>query len=208
MGRRKLQIKRIEDRHNRQVTFSKRRSGLMKKAHELSVLCDVEIALVVFSGHGSCYEFCSGESLGKTLDRYQTYVDEEIAAKSTDKPKDHLTECDALWTGADLLKTISNLNVDLLTMEELALLERKLATLLEQTRQRKTELTTEAFATLHEKEKQLREEKILLENQLHRKEKNEKRQANEKVKKGKRKKGILCLLSYFCGVKEGRRGYK
>ncbi|KAL5539634.1 hypothetical protein UlMin_045301 [Ulmus minor] len=141
MGRRKLQIKRIEDRHNRQVTFSKRRSGLMKKAHELSVLCDVEIALVVFSGHGSCYEFCSGESVNVSVDGF--------------------------WQGRNvILIVMSNLNVDLLTMEELALLERKLATLLEQTRQRKTELTTEAFATLHEKEKQLREEKILLENQF------------------------------------------
>ncbi|KAL5556609.1 hypothetical protein UlMin_038845, partial [Ulmus minor] len=61
MGRRKLHIKRIEDKHNRHVTFSKRRNGLMKKSHELSILCDVEIALVVFTGHGRLYEFCSGE---------------------------------------------------------------------------------------------------------------------------------------------------
>ncbi|KAL5541182.1 hypothetical protein UlMin_042655 [Ulmus minor] len=163
MGRRKLQIKRIADRHNRQVTFSKRRSGLMKKAHELSVLCDVEIALVVFSGHGRQYEFCSGESLGNALDRYQTYVNEDAAAKDTDdKPKDDLN---ALWTGPGLLELISELDVDLLTTKELELLETHLATLLGQTRQRKTELTTEAVATLHEKEKQLREEKILLENQ-------------------------------------------
>ncbi|KAL5563159.1 hypothetical protein UlMin_032906 [Ulmus minor] len=164
MGRRKLQIKRIEDRHNRQVTFSKRRSGLMKKAHELSVLCDVEVALIVFSGHGSCYEFCSGESLGNALDRYRTYVNEETAAKGTDdKPKDDLN---ALWTGPELLEMISELDVDLLTTKELELLETHLATLLGQTRQRKTELMMEAVATLHEKEKQLREEKILLENQI------------------------------------------
>ncbi|KAL5541177.1 hypothetical protein UlMin_042650 [Ulmus minor] len=149
MGRRKLQIKRIEDRHNRQVTFSKRRSGLMKKAHELSVLCDVEVALIVFSGHGSCYEFCSGESLGNALDRYRTYVNEETAAKGTDdKPKDDLN---ALWTGPELLEMISELDVDLLTTKELELLETHLATLLGQTRQRKTELMMEAVATLHEK---------------------------------------------------------
>ncbi|KAL5556610.1 hypothetical protein UlMin_038846 [Ulmus minor] len=152
MGRRKLHIKRIEDNYNRYVTFSKRRNGLMKKTHELSILCDVEIALVVFSRHGRLYEFCSGESLGKTLDRYQTYVNEEIAAKSTDKPKDHLTECNGLRTGADLLKTISNLNVDLLTTEELALLGGEMAILLGQTRQRKTELRMEAIATLREKD--------------------------------------------------------
>lgn len=58
-----MEMKRIEDKHSRQVTFSKRRSGLTKKAHELSVLCDVEIGLIVFSGNGRLYEFCSGERL-------------------------------------------------------------------------------------------------------------------------------------------------
>ncbi|GFS33033.1 AGAMOUS-like 6 [Actinidia rufa] len=61
MGRRKIALKAIEDKSSRQVTFSKRRSGLMKKARELSVLCDVEIALFVFSGRGRLYEFCSGD---------------------------------------------------------------------------------------------------------------------------------------------------
>jgi hypothetical protein len=49
MGRVKLQIKRIENITNRQVTFSKRRNGLIKKAYELSVLCDIDIALIMFS---------------------------------------------------------------------------------------------------------------------------------------------------------------
>ncbi|KAK3128768.1 hypothetical protein QOZ80_6BG0466080 [Eleusine coracana subsp. coracana] len=47
MGRVKLQIKRIENNTNRQVTFSKRRNGLIKKAYELSVLCDIDIALII-----------------------------------------------------------------------------------------------------------------------------------------------------------------
>jgi hypothetical protein len=46
-GRREM--RRIEDTTSRQVTFSKRRGGLFKKARELSVLCDAEVALVVFS---------------------------------------------------------------------------------------------------------------------------------------------------------------
>ncbi|XP_010498675.1 PREDICTED: agamous-like MADS-box protein AGL104 [Camelina sativa] len=49
MGRVKLEIKRIENTTNRQVTFSKRRNGLIKKAYELSVLCDIDIALIMFS---------------------------------------------------------------------------------------------------------------------------------------------------------------
>ncbi|KAF3444956.1 hypothetical protein FNV43_RR14649 [Rhamnella rubrinervis] len=56
MGRGKIEIKRIENTTNRQVTFCKRRNGLLKKAYELSVLCDAEVALVVFSSRGRLYE--------------------------------------------------------------------------------------------------------------------------------------------------------
>ncbi|CDP17590.1 unnamed protein product [Coffea canephora] len=59
MARGKTQIKRIEDATTRQVTFSKRRKGLLKKAFELSVLCDAEVALIIFSPSGKLYEFSS-----------------------------------------------------------------------------------------------------------------------------------------------------
>ncbi|XP_062216950.1 MADS-box transcription factor 50-like isoform X2 [Phragmites australis] len=59
MVRGKTQMKRIENPTSRQVTFSKRRNGLLKKAFELSVLCDAEVALVVFSARGKLYEFAS-----------------------------------------------------------------------------------------------------------------------------------------------------
>ncbi|KAJ0791691.1 putative transcription factor MADS-type1 family [Helianthus annuus] len=62
MGRRKLEIKRIEDKSSRLVTFSKRRSGLFKKARHLSVLCDADVAVIVFSARGKLYEFSSGSS--------------------------------------------------------------------------------------------------------------------------------------------------
>ncbi|MBA0613371.1 hypothetical protein Godav_013816, partial [Gossypium davidsonii] len=57
MGRGRVELKRIENKINRQVTFSKRRSGLFKKAHELSVLCDAEVALIVFSHKWKLYEY-------------------------------------------------------------------------------------------------------------------------------------------------------
>ncbi|RWW29000.1 hypothetical protein GW17_00006496 [Ensete ventricosum] len=57
MGRGRVQLKRIENKINRQVTFSKRRSGLLKKAHEISVLCDAEVALIIFSTKGKLYEY-------------------------------------------------------------------------------------------------------------------------------------------------------
>lgn len=59
MGRGKIVIKRIDNTTNRQVTFSKRRNGLLKKARELSILCDAEIALIIFSNTGKLYDFAS-----------------------------------------------------------------------------------------------------------------------------------------------------
>ncbi|RZR86467.1 hypothetical protein BHM03_00013669 [Ensete ventricosum] len=61
MGRGRVELKRIENKINRQVTFSKRRNGLLKKAYELSVLCDAEIALIIFSSRGKLFEFASSE---------------------------------------------------------------------------------------------------------------------------------------------------
>jgi len=57
MGRVKLQLRKIENRTNRHITFAKRKSGLVKKAHELSTLCDVEIAVIIFSPAGKLILF-------------------------------------------------------------------------------------------------------------------------------------------------------
>ncbi|AQK62787.1 MADS-box 15 [Zea mays] len=73
MGRGKVQLKRIENKINRQVTFSKRRSGLLKKAHEISVLCDAEVALIIFSTKGKLYEYSTDSCMDKILDRYERY---------------------------------------------------------------------------------------------------------------------------------------
>ncbi|EXC11720.1 MADS-box transcription factor 50 [Morus notabilis] len=59
MVRGKTQMRRIENATSRQVTFSKRRNGLLKKAFELSVLCDAEVALIIFSPRGKLNEFAS-----------------------------------------------------------------------------------------------------------------------------------------------------
>ncbi|CAK8568338.1 unnamed protein product [Lathyrus sativus] len=77
MGRVKLQIKKIENTTNRQVTFSKRRNGLMKKAYELSVLCDVDVALIMFSPSGKATLFSGHRSVEEILDRYINIPDRE-----------------------------------------------------------------------------------------------------------------------------------
>nr|CAC13993.1 putative MADS-domain transcription factor GGM17 [Gnetum gnemon] len=69
MGRGKIEIKRIENYTSRQATFSKRRGGLLKKARELAVLCDAEIALIIFSSSGRLFQFASS-SMNATLARY------------------------------------------------------------------------------------------------------------------------------------------
>ncbi|XP_072973333.1 agamous-like MADS-box protein AGL11 isoform X2 [Typha angustifolia] len=70
MGRGKIEIKRIENTTSRQVTFCKRRNGLLKKAYELSVLCDAEVALIVFSSRGRLYEY-SNNSIRSTIEKYK-----------------------------------------------------------------------------------------------------------------------------------------
>ena len=57
MVRQRIQIKKIDNVTARQVTFSKRRRGLIKKAQELSTLCDAEIGLIVFSSTGKLFEY-------------------------------------------------------------------------------------------------------------------------------------------------------
>ncbi|KAM0838395.1 hypothetical protein ACQ4PT_061001 [Festuca glaucescens] len=59
MGRGKVVLKRIENKVSRQVTFSKRRGGLLKKAHELAVLCDAHVGVVILSSRGKLFEYCS-----------------------------------------------------------------------------------------------------------------------------------------------------
>ncbi|RZB63265.1 MADS-box protein JOINTLESS-like [Glycine soja] len=68
MTRKKIPIKKIDNINARQVTFSKRRKGLFKKAQELSTLCDAEIALIVFSATGKLFEYASS-SMQQTLER-------------------------------------------------------------------------------------------------------------------------------------------
>ena len=59
MARGKVQLRRIENPVHRQVTFCKRRAGLLKKVRELSVLCDAHIGIIIFSAHGKLYDLAT-----------------------------------------------------------------------------------------------------------------------------------------------------
>ncbi|XP_058221269.1 MADS-box protein JOINTLESS-like isoform X2 [Rhododendron vialii] len=72
MAREKIKIKKIDNITARQVTFSKRRRGLLKKAEELAVLCDAEVALIIFSATGKLFEFASS-SMSNVLGKYSLH---------------------------------------------------------------------------------------------------------------------------------------
>ncbi|XP_019258296.1 PREDICTED: MADS-box transcription factor 27-like isoform X2 [Nicotiana attenuata] len=69
MGRGKIVIRRIDNSTSRQVAFSKRRNGLLKKAKELAILCDTEVGVMVFSSTGRLYEY-SSTSMKSVIERY------------------------------------------------------------------------------------------------------------------------------------------
>ncbi|KAI3850449.1 hypothetical protein MKW98_000259 [Papaver atlanticum] len=69
MGRGKIVIRRIDNSTSRQVTLSKRRNGLLKKAKELSILCDAQVGLIIFPSTGKLYEF-SSTKMKPIIERY------------------------------------------------------------------------------------------------------------------------------------------
>ncbi|KAJ0526549.1 putative transcription factor MADS-type1 family [Helianthus annuus] len=69
MGRGKIVIRKIEDTTSRQVTFSKRRNGFLKKAKEIAILCDAQVGVIIFSSTGKLSEFSSTRSF-----LYSSYV--------------------------------------------------------------------------------------------------------------------------------------
>jgi len=72
MGRNKIKIEPITEKKKRNVTFQKRKFGLFKKAMELSILCDCDIALMIFK-KGRVYEYGS-KDLNQSLVNYINYT--------------------------------------------------------------------------------------------------------------------------------------
>ncbi|CAL1375494.1 unnamed protein product [Linum trigynum] len=161
MVRGKTQMKRIENATSRQVTFSKRRNGLLKKAFELSVLCDAEVALIVFSPRGKLYEF-SSSSISKTIERYEKkQKDSEPGSKGFE---DNTQNDDSFSMG----KKIEQLEVskrklmgeclETCSIDELRKLECQLERSLSRIRAKKTQLFLDQIERLRQEEKTLMEE--------------------------------------------------
>ncbi|GAB2265290.1 hypothetical protein Dimus_000356 [Dionaea muscipula] len=160
MGRGKIEMKRIENSTSRQVTFSKRRNGLMKKAYELSYLCDAEVALIVFSERGRLYEFASSHDMQKTVDRYFKYVKQvrsdtvDIQQQQTEQLKHEaaslVQKLEAI--GASQRKLLGQ-GLGSCSMEELHETENQLEQSLRSIRARKEQLFREEIAHLRAKVK-------------------------------------------------------
>ncbi|GAB4839511.1 Agamous-like MADS-box protein agl11 [Ancistrocladus abbreviatus] len=167
MGRGKIEIKRIENTTNRQVTFCKRRNGLLKKAYELSVLCDAEVALVVFSSRGRVYEF-SNSNIKSTIERYKK-------ASSDSSNSSTITEINAQYyqqESAKLRQQIQMLEnskshlrgecLGSLTLKELKQLESRLERGCSRIRSKKHELLLADIEYLQKRETELEHENSFL----------------------------------------------
>eukprot|EP00257_Ricinus_communis_P002949 XP_002514624.2 MADS-box protein EJ2 [Ricinus communis] len=160
MGRGRVELKRIENKINRQVTFAKRRNGLLKKAYELSILCDAEVALIIFSNRGKLYEFCSSSSMLRTLERYQkcSYGALEASQPGNDTQNNY-QEYLKLKARVEVLQRSQRnlLGEDLapLDTKELEQLEHQLETSLKHIRSTKTQFILDQLTDLQNREQLL-----------------------------------------------------
>ncbi|KAL3640214.1 hypothetical protein CASFOL_011789 [Castilleja foliolosa] len=180
MGRGKVELKRIENKISRQVTFSKRRSGLLKKANEISVLCDAEVALIVFSNKGKLFEFSSHSSMERIIEKYErcSYVEKNhITTDSEPNGDDWCVEHRKLSARIELLqRNMRNYvgeDLDPLSLRELQRLQHQLDNALKRVRTRKNQLMLESISQLQKKEKSLQDHNNLLAKKLKEREKEE-----------------------------------
>ncbi|KAK7263921.1 hypothetical protein RJT34_31520 [Clitoria ternatea] len=164
MGRGKIEIKKIENANSRQVTFSKRRTGLLKKAKELAILCDAEVAVIIFSNTGKLFEF-SSSSMEQTLERYNICTDSsEAAAEEYKTEKEDSKMVEILKDEIADLETKQRwlLGKDLtgLGLKELQHLEQQLNEGLFSVKKRKEELLMEQL-----EHSRVQEQRAMLENE-------------------------------------------
>nr|CAA56655.1 SLM1 [Silene latifolia subsp. alba] len=160
LGRGKIEIKRIENTTNRQVTFCKRRNGLLKKAYELSVLCDAEVALIVFSSRGRLYEYAN-HSVKGTIDRYKKASSDNSGASSAAEANAQYYQQEAAKL-RNQIRTVTENNRHLmgeglssLNMKDLKSLENKLERGISRIRSKKNELLFAEIEFMQKREVEL-----------------------------------------------------
>ncbi|XP_057755001.1 truncated transcription factor CAULIFLOWER A-like [Arachis stenosperma] len=175
MGRGRVQLKRIENKTSQQVTFSKRRTGLLKKAHEISVLCDAQVALIMFSTKGKLFEYSSESSMEDILERYERQAHAEFASTNDEPQGNWSYECIKLTAKIEVLeKNIRNFvgnDLDPLSLRELQSLEQQLDASLKRIRIRKNQVMNQSISELNKRARQLQEQNSLLAKKMKDKEK-------------------------------------
>ncbi|EER88077.1 MADS-box transcription factor 55 [Sorghum bicolor] len=171
MARERREIRRIENAAARQVTYSKRRRGLFKKAEELAVLCDADVALVVFSATGKLSQFAS-TSMNHIIDKYSTHS-KNLGKSHQQSPIDLNIE-QSKYTGLNEqlaeathgLRQMRGENLEGLSVEELHQMERKLEAGLHRVLSTKDQLFTQQISELQQKGTQLEDENRRLKEQM------------------------------------------
>ncbi|XVE51520.1 hypothetical protein DITRI_Ditri02bG0048700 [Diplodiscus trichospermus] len=186
LGRGKIEIKRIENTTNRQVTFCKRRNGLLKKAYELSVLCDAEIALIVFSSRGRLYEYANN-SVKATIERYKKASSDSINTGSVSEANAQFyqQEADKLRQNIrSLQKTNRHMlgeSLGSLPMKDLKSLETRLEKGISRIRSKKNELLFAEIEYMQKREIDLHNHNQLLRTKIA---ENERKQQNMNLMTG------------------------
>ncbi|KDP47147.1 hypothetical protein JCGZ_00038 [Jatropha curcas] len=161
MGRGKIPIKRIENQTTRQVTFSKRRAGLLKKTHELSVLCDAQIGLIIFSSTGKLCQYCTEPyRMQQIIERYQKVKGTSIPEHdSREQLFGELTMLRKETLSLQLnMKRYMGEDMSSIPFDDLDELEQELERSVAKVRNRKNELLQQQLDNLHRKERMLEEE--------------------------------------------------
>lgn len=160
-------MRRIENATSRQVTFSKRRNGLLKKAYELSVLCDAEVAVIIFSQKGRLYEF-SSSNMQSAIERYREHAKQvETNNPELEQYMQNLKQdAESMAKKIELLefsqRKLLGQGLSSCSLDEILEIDSQLEKSLKSIRARKAQIFQEQIEQLKEREKQLLEENARL----------------------------------------------
>ncbi|XVF63365.1 hypothetical protein PTKIN_Ptkin09bG0082000 [Pterospermum kingtungense] len=156
MARGRVQMKRIENPVHRQVTFCKRRAGLLKKAKELSVLCDAEIGVLIFSAHGKLYELATKGTMQELIERYTKYTGGTQTDEAIAEPMDAKQEINMLKQEIEILQKglryMFGGGSEIMTLDELLVLEKHLEIWIYHIRSAKMDIMCQEIQMLRNKE--------------------------------------------------------
>ncbi|XP_050206228.1 MADS-box transcription factor 23 isoform X2 [Mercurialis annua] len=162
MGRGKIVIRRIDNSTSRQITFSKRRNGLIKKAKELAILCDAQLGLIIFSSTGKLYEFAN---TCRTKEEHQQLLNPISEVKFWQREAASLRQ--QLHSLQESHRQLMGEQLDGLSIKDLQNLENQLEMSLRGIRIRKEQILTDEIQELRRKGNLIHQENLQLYKKVH-----------------------------------------